>query len=193
MFYYAIIGLVGFGILGWIVSIHNNLVQVRNNADKNWINIDVVLLQRNEELGKLIDTCKGYMAHEAGLLAKLTEMRSRYGAEKNLVQKAATENDIQGAMSRLQQVWEAYPDLRATENFQQVQRRISALESTITDRRELFNDSVNIFNIRIETFPARLVAQMLGYRHKRFLEVPSEAKADRKMDFTQEAGDNSEG
>ena len=146
MFYYAIIGLVGFGILGWIVSIHNNLVQVRNNADKNWINIDVVLLQRNEELGKLIDTCKGYMAHEAGLLAKLTEMRSRYGAEKSLVQKAATENDIQGAMSKLQQVWEAYPDLRATENFQQVQRRISALESTIADRRELFNDSVNIFN-----------------------------------------------
>ena len=187
-----VVTLVVFGVLAlalgaFFVGIYNNLVQVRNNVDKAWNNIDVILLQRNEELTKLIDTCRGYMKHEADLLERITEMRTRYAHEKEIAQKADVENQLQGSLSQLRHVWEAYPQLRATENFQQVQGRVSAIESTIADRREHFNDSVNIYNIRIETFPDVLVARLFGYDRKPFLVVPEDKKKDVKMDFGQDA------
>ena len=92
-------------------------LHVRNNVDKAWNNIDVILQQRNDELVKLIDTCRGYMQHEAGLLDRITEMRSRYTLEKDLIAKADAENQLQLGLSQLRHVWEAYPELRATENF----------------------------------------------------------------------------
>ena len=171
----------------YFVGIYNDLVHVRNNVDKAWNNIDVILQQRNDELVKLIDTCRGYMQHESGLLERITEMRTRYAHEKELTAKADAENQLQLGLSQLRHVWEAYPELRATENFQQVQNRVSAIESTISDRREQFNDSVNIYNIRTESFPDMLVAGVLSYERKPFLVVPEEKKQDVKMDFGQDA------
>lgn len=183
--------LIVFAVLGaavlmaavFFVGIYNNLVQIRNNVDKAWNNIDVILLQRNEELIKLIDTCRAYMKHETDLLEKITEMRTRYGSERELAAKTEIENQLQASMGQLRSVWEGYPQLRATENFQQVQARISTLESTIADRREFFNDSVNIYNIRIESIPDVLLARLLGYTRNPFLAVPEEKRADVKMDF----------
>ena len=172
---------------GYFVGIYNDLVHVRNNVDKAWNNIDVILQQRNDELTKLIDTCRGYMQHESGLLERITEMRTRYAHEKEIAAKADAENQLQQSLSQLRHVWEAYPELRATENFQQVQNRVSAIESTISDRREHFNDSVNIYNIRIESFPDTLVAGLLRCERKPFLDVPEEKKQDVKMDFWQDA------
>ena len=171
----------------FMVGIYNNLVQVRNDVDKAWNNIDVTLLQRNDELAKLIDTCRAYVTHESTLLERITEMRTRYEREKTVSSKADAENQLQKSLSQLRHVWEAYPQLRATENFQQIQQRISGIESTIADRRELFNDSVNIYNIRIESFPDLLVAKALAYQRKPFLVVPDEKKKDMKMDFDPDA------
>ena len=176
-----------FVLVVYFVGIYNDLVHVRNNVDKAWNNIDVILQQRNDELVKLIDTCRGYMQHESGLLERITEMRTRYAHEKELTAKADAENQLQLGLSQLRHVWEAYPELRATENFQQVQNRVSAIESTISDRREQFNDSVNIYNIRTESFPDMLVAGVLSYERKPFLVVPEEKKQDVKMDFGQNA------
>lgn len=178
----ALAGLGGALVL-WGVAVFNSLVQVSNNIEKAWKNIDVLLQQRNDELTKLIDTCKGYMKHEAQTLERLTKLRVGYGEAKTTGEKVAVENDINKNMAQLRSVWEGYPQLRSSENFLQVQGRVSALESSISDRREFFNDSVNIYNIQIERFPERLLAGFLGYRRHAFLEVPDEKKKDVKMQF----------
>jgi len=174
----AVAGLIGYG-----VSIYNSLIQVKNNIEKAWKNIDVLLLQRHDEIPKLIDTVKGYQKHEQGLLEKLTQLRVGYQQAAGIDDKTKIENELNRNLGRLRMVWEGYPDLKASQNFIQLQNRISALESSIADRREFFNDSVNIYNIQIETFPAMLLAKPLGYQRRSLLEVPEEMKQDVKISF----------
>jgi len=176
--------LVGTGVVGYLVSIYNSLVQVSNNIDKAWKNIDVYLQQRHDELPKLIDCCKGYMKHEREVLDLLTKLRVGYDDARKLDEKVGIENELNNQMGRLRMVWESYPDLKASQNFQQVQGRVSALESSIADRRELFNDSVNIYNIQIARVPELIVARLLSYKKHAFLEVPEEMKRDVRMDFS---------
>lgn len=169
---------------GAIVAIYNGLVTVRNNVQKTWKNIDIVLQQRNDELPKLIDTCKAYMKHEADLLNKLTELRTGYTMAKELEKKISIENELSGLLSKLKMVWEQYPDLKAVQSFLQIQDRVSAVESKIADYREAFNDSVNIFNIQIERFPDLMMAKAMNMQRHSFLEVPEEKKQDVKMNFS---------
>jgi len=170
-------------ITGYGAAIYNSLVQVRNNVDKAFKNIDVLLMQRHDELPKLIDTCRGYMKHERELLDRLTSLREKYIRAESTDDKAQIENRINREYVTLAGRWEAYPDLKASENFLQVQDRISVIESTIADRREFFNDSVNIYNIQIERFPHLIVARLLHYARKAFLEIPEEKTQDVKMNF----------
>jgi LemA protein len=175
--------LIGLGIIGAIVAIYNGLVTVRNNVQKAWQNIDVVLQQRHDELPKLIDTCKAYMKHERDLLNKLTELRTGYTMAKEIEEKVKTENALNELLGKLTVVWEQYPDLKASQNFIQIQDRVSAVESKIADYREMFNDAVNIFNIQIERFPDAVMARAMNMQRRSFLEVPEEKKEDVKMDF----------
>ncbi|MEK7388211.1 MAG: LemA family protein [Elusimicrobiota bacterium] len=167
----------------WGISIFNNLVQVRENIDKAWKNIDVLLQQRHDELIKLVDACRGYMKHERELLDGLTKLRTGYDQAQGSEEKARAENELNKATLRLRHTWEAYPDLKASANFIQLQDRVGALESSISDRREFFNDSVNIYNISIKRFPDLLLAGVSGYRVHPYLEIPDEKKADVKLDF----------
>ncbi|MBI5641183.1 MAG: LemA family protein [Nitrospirae bacterium] len=176
--------LILLGAVGIVVGIYNSLITVRNNVQKAWKNIDVVLQQRNDELVKLIDTCKAYMKHEVDLLNKLTELRTGYTMARELEKKISIENELTGLLSKLKMVWEQYPDLKAVQSFLQVQERVSAVESKIADYREMFNDSVNIFNIQIERFPDLILAKMMSYQRQAFLEVPEEKKRDVKMNFS---------
>ena len=180
----VVAALFGVGLIGYVISMFNSLVQVRNNIEKAWKNIDVLLLQRHDELLKLIDTCMAYMQHERGLLTSLTELRVGYDKAGTTHEKVNVENEINKRMIQLRGVWEGYPVLKASQNFLQIQQRISALESSTADRRELFNDSVNIYNIQVERFPERLLAGVLAYRRHAFLEVPEEKKQDVKMMFS---------
>lgn len=182
------IGLIVIGVAlvmsaGYLVSIYNSLVQVRNNVDKAWKNIDVLLEQRHDELPKLVDACSAYMAHERETLQELVRLRGGYRSARSPEEKVAVENTLNRQMQRLAMVWEQYPDLKAVQSFLQVQERISALESSIADRREFFNDSINIYNIQIERFPHVIFARLLGYLRKAYLEVAEEKKADVKLNF----------
>jgi LemA protein len=179
-----------FGIVSimvYVVGIYNTLVRLANNIDKAWSNIDVILKQRHDELPKLVKVCNSYMSHERETLESVTNARSVYGRSTSVDEKAKAENQLTRALGRLFAVAEQYPDLKANQEFLNVQQRISALENTIADRREFYNDSVNLYNIRIEQIPAVWVAQQIGYRAKPLLTVAESDRTDVELAFANRA------
>jgi LemA protein len=165
------------------VSVYNMLVRLANNIDKAWSNIDVILKQRHDELPKLVQVCNSYMIHERETLESVTRARNAYSTGLNINDKAQAENQIVGALGKLFAVAEQYPDLKANQEFLAIQQRISALESTIADRREFYNDSVNIYNIAIEQIPTVWVAQEIGYTERPLLAVASSDRKDIPLAF----------
>ena len=175
------------GIIAYAVSLYNTLVRLSNNIDKAWSNIDVILKQRHDELPKLVDVCNGYMKHERETLEGVTAARSAYSRSTSVDEKAKAENQLTRALGKLFAVAEQYPDLKANQEFLTVQLRISALESTIADRREFYNESVNVYNILIEQIPALWVAQQIGYQARPLLTVASSDREDVRLAFTNRA------
>ena len=175
------------GIIAYAVSLYNTLVRLSNNIDKAWSNIDVILKQRHDELPKLVDVCNGYMKHERETLEGVTAARSAYSRSISVDDKAKAENQLTRALGKLFAVAEQYPDLKANQEFLTVQLRISALESTIADRREFYNESVNVYNILIEQIPALWVAQQIGYQARPLLTVASSDREDVLLAFTNRA------
>jgi LemA protein len=172
---FLVIGLIT--LIAYVVGAYNMLVRLANNIDKAWSNIDVILKQRHDELPKLVEVCNSYMTHERETLESVTRARNAYSAGLNINDKAQAENQIVGALGKLFAVAEQYPDLKANQEFLAIHQRISALESTIADRREFYNDSVNLYNIAIEQIPTLWVAQQAGYTARPLLTV---APSDRK-------------
>ena len=173
------------GFVGFLVSIYNALVRMRNNISKSWANIDVILKQRTDELPKLVDSVKGYMKHEEGVLTKVTEARTRFLDAQTVQEKAKADNMITDALKSLFAVAENYPTLKANESFLQLQARISGLENELADRREFYNDSVNEYKIKIDSFPDLFVARMMGYTQpETMFEVDESDKKDVKIDFS---------
>ena len=166
------------GIMVYAVGIYNTLVRLSNNIDKAWSNIDVILKQRHDELPKLVKVCNSYMTHERETMERVTSARSVYGRSTSVDEKAKAENQLTRALGRLFAVAEQYPDLVANQEFLNLQQRISGLENTIADRREFYNDSVNLYNIRIEQIPAVWVAQQIGYRARPLLTVAESDRTD---------------
>ncbi len=181
------VGVIGLIIVGTIFVIYNSLVVLRNNISKAWSDIDVLLQQRHDELGKLIDTVSGYMKYEKGVLTSVTQLRSAWIStpQQNVSQKMEMSNKISAALKSIFAVAENYPDLKANASFQQLQDRISGIETQIADRREFYNDSVNQFNIKIQQIPYNTIAGALGYTKQLLFEAPPEAKADVKVKFDQ--------
>lgn len=175
------------GIITYAVGIYNTLVRLSNNIDKAWSNIDVILKQRHDELPKLVDVCNSYMKHERETLEGVTNARSAYSRSTSVDDKAKAENQITKALGKLFAVAEQYPDLKANQEFLNVQRRISALEDTIADRREFYNDCINVYNIRIEQIPAVWVAQQTGYRARPLLTVAPSDRQDVQLAFANRA------
>lgn len=170
-------------VIGYIVGIYNSLIRLKNDIDKSFSNIDVLLKQRNDELPKLIATVKGYMKHEKTLLESLTKARTSFMNATSLSGKAKASNMISEALKTLFAVAENYPNLKANENFKQLQERISGVENEIADRREFYNDSVNTFNIRIESFPDMFVAQMMKLQKRELFKALAEERKDVKVEF----------
>jgi LemA protein len=144
-----------------IIIIYNNFVRLKNNIDKSWANIDVLLKQRSNEIPNLIKTVKGYMKHEKETLESLTKARSFLLKANTLSRKAAADNAITELVKTIFAVAEKYPDLKAGENFLELQKRITGLENELADRREFYNDSVTIYNIRIQSIPDLIVARWM--------------------------------
>lgn len=172
-----------FVVIGYFISIYNSLVRLKNNIEKAWSNIDVLLKQRHDELTKLLETVKGYMKYEERVLKEVTEARTAFMSAESVSDKASADGMLTGALKSLFAVAENYPDLKANENFVKLQERISGLESQIADRREFYNDSVNTYNIRIEQIPDAFFARMLGYQHKDLFEVAPSDREDVDISF----------
>lgn len=171
------------GVVLWFVGVYNRLVELRNNIDRAWANIDVLLKQRHDELPKLIDTCKGYMKHEQGTFERITELRSRVMNAGTVAEKAQADNLLTGALRSLFAVAENYPELKANSNFQQLQGRISQIESDIAARRDAFNSDTNTYNIRIAVIPDVFIARMLGYGRRDLFQAAETDRADVKISF----------
>lgn len=172
-----ILGFVAVGLVAWFVMIFNGLVALKNDAKKAWSDIDVILKQRYEELPNVIAAVKGYMAHEKGVLEGVTEARAKYLAAPDIHGKLEAERMLAGPLKTVFAVAENYPDLKANQNFLQLQQRISGLEIEISDRRELYNAAVNSFNTRIESLPDVFVARMLAMRPMELFAATAAEKA----------------
>ncbi len=164
-------GIVALGILAvalvYIVTVYNNLVGIKNNVAKAWANIDVLLKQRHDELPKLIDTCKQYMQYEQETLERVVNARARVASARetqNVAALGAAEAALRSGLGSLFALVESYPELKANEQFLHLQGRITGLEDAIADRREFYNESVNINNVRIEQFPDLIVARLFNFK-----------------------------
>ncbi|MGE5026935.1 MAG: LemA family protein [Betaproteobacteria bacterium] len=168
-------------VAAYFIMLYNGLVNLKHNVAKAWANIDVLLKQRHDELPKLVETCKQYMKFEQETLEKVMQARAQVAAAReshNLGALGAAEGALRGLVGNLFAVAEAYPELKANENFQHLQGRISGLENAIADRREFYNDSVNLNNVRIEQFPDVIVARMFNFRPADLLEFDATETAD---------------
>ncbi len=165
----------------YAVSIYNHLVRLKHNVSKAWSNIDVLLKQRHDEIPKLIETCKQYMKFEQDTLEKVMLARSRVSEARqnqDVPGLGMAEGALRMGLGQLFALAEDYPELRANENFQHLQGRISALEDTIADRREFYNESVNINNIGIEQFPDIIIARLFAFGPRELLEFEATEIAD---------------
>ncbi|NOS97356.1 MAG: LemA family protein [Methylotenera sp.] len=156
----------------YFIITYNSLVSIKNNVEKAWANIDVLLKQRNDELPKLIDTCKVYMTHEAQTLEKVIQARMGVDAARQMHDVAnlgAAESALTSSLGGLFAVAENYPDLKADQTFINLQQRITGLENQIADRREFYNDSATNNNVRIKQFPDMVVASLLGFERAEML------------------------
>jgi LemA protein len=165
----------------YVVRIYNGLVALRENVRKAWANIEVLLTQRHEELPKLVETCKRYMAYEQETLERVMQGRAavfKAQGSGNVAALGAAEEQLRQGLGRLFAVAESYPELKADQGFRHLQTRITELEEAIADRRELYNDAVNLNNIRIQTFPDVLVARLFEFKASGLLEFSEEQKRD---------------
>jgi LemA protein len=176
--------LLAIAFVVYFVAVYNGLVRLKNNIKKAMANIDVLLKQRMDELTKLIETVKGYARFERKVLTEVTKARTAFLDAKTLPEKAKASDMISGALKSLFAVAENYPKLSASENFKQLQDRISGIENEIADRREFYNDSVNTYNIRIQQIPDRFIAGMLGYQPEVLFKAEEAEKKDVKVDFS---------
>ena len=166
------------------ITLYNHLVNVKHAVAKAWANIDVLLKQRHDELPKLVEVCKQYKQFEQATLQRVIEARSQVQAarqQQDIPALGQAEGMLRMGLGNIFAVAEAYPELKANENFMQLQTRITSLENGSADRRELYNESVNINNVQIEVFPASIIATLFNFGEKPLLEFSAGEKADVDM------------
>jgi LemA protein len=171
-------------LLFYGIGLYNHLVNVKHAVAKAWANIDVLLKQRHDELPKLVEVCKQYKQFEQATLQKVIEARSQVQTarqQQDIPALGQAEGMLRMGLGNIFAVAEAYPELKANENFMQLQTRITSLENGIADRRELYNEAVNINNVQIEVFPASIIAKLFNFGEKPLLEFSASEKADVDM------------
>jgi LemA protein len=154
--------MIAVALVAYGIAIYNGLVGVKHQVDQAWSNIDVLLKQRHDELPKLIDVVRGHAGYERELIEKITALRARTGSGGSDAQRLAAEDELSRGIGRLFATAEAYPELKASTSFVELQRRISGLEEQIAHRREYYNAAVNLNNVRMEQFPDVLLIQRAG-------------------------------
>jgi len=180
---FIIFGLAAAVII-YLILIFNNLVTLKHSVAKAWANIDVLLAQRHDELPRLVEVCKQYMTYEQETLRRVMQARSAVAAareQNNVAALGPAETQLRGGLGNLFALSEGYPDLKANENFRHLQFRITEMENAIADRRELYNEIVNLNNIRIEQFPDIIIATLFNFNPKPLLVFRDEEVSDVKI------------
>ena len=181
----AVLILIVLSLVLYFVTIYNGLISLKNNIDKAWSNIDVLLKQRHDELPKLVAICEGYMKYEQETLKKVIEARSLYDQARGVAQTAQADQAVSQALKSLFALVEKYPELKADQNFLGLQGRVSVLENSIADRREFFNESVNVYNIRIQQIPDVIVARLFSFESSELWRINPPDREDVKIAFGQ--------
>jgi LemA protein len=163
----------------FLVGVYNGMVRGRNRVDEAWSGIDVQLKRRHDLIPNLVESVKGYAAHEAGVFEAVTQARANAMSAQGPAQSGVAEGQLSQALGRLFAVAEAYPQLRATENFQQLQAELTNTEDQIAGARRIYNGNVQSYNTRIQTFPGAVFAGTFGFTKREFfeLETPGDREA----------------
>ena len=172
-----IVIIVAIVVVLFLISMYNNLVKLRNNRENAFANIDVQLKQRYDLIPQLVSTVKGYATHERELLERVTAARTAAMSATGINDKIQAENALSSALAGLKVSVEAYPDLKANQNFLQLQAELSDIENKLAATRRFFNSATKELNNAVQTFPANLIAGMFGFHKAPMFEIPSEARA----------------
>ena len=162
----------------WIVGAYNGLVRLRNQLENAWAQIDVQLKRRHDLIPNLVETVKGYAKHESGTLEKVIQARNMAVNAKTVGDRAEAENVLTGALKSLFAVAEAYPDLKANQEFMRLQEELTSTENKVAFARQFYNDSVMTYNTHIQVFPTNLIATMFNFGHRDFFEVKAEEERE---------------
>lgn len=167
-----------------IAGIYNSLVTARQKVKHAWSQIDVQLQRRFDLIPNLVESVKGYMNHESEVLTKVAELRTSWANSSSVKEKAELDNQLSGALKTIMAVSENYPDLKANQNFTNLQEELSQTENKISYSRQFYNDSVTMYNTKLEVVPSNIVAGLFGFKHEELFKVDSEeARKNVKVDF----------
>ena len=182
----ALLIVIGIAILGvlWIIAKYNQLVGLRNRIQNAWSQIDVQLKRRYDLIPNLVETVKGYAKHESEVFENVTKARNAGMNANTPKEQGAAENQITGALKTLFAVAEAYPELKANENFMMLQEEISGTESKIAYSRQFYNDQVMSYNTLIQSFPSNMIANSFGFKEQEYFPMDDAARENVKVDFS---------
>lgn len=168
----------------FIISVYNSLVTLRQRVKNAFGQMDVQLQRRFDLIPNLVETVKGYMTHESDTLAKVTELRTAWAGAKTVDEKAKLDNELSNTLKTIMAIAEAYPDLKANQNFESLQNELTETENKISYSRQFYNDTVTKYNTKLELFPSNIVAGMFHFTAESLFEVDSaEARKNVKVDF----------
>jgi len=168
----------------FVIGLYNGLVQLRNRCENSWAQVDVQLRRRYDLIPNLVETVKGYAAHEKEVFQKVTEARTQAMGAGTVGEQGKAENMLSGALKSLFAVAEAYPDLKANQNFMMLQEELAGTESKIAYARQFYNDTVMRFNTKQQVFPSNIIANMFNFQEREYFEIEeAEAKEPVKVQF----------
>jgi len=165
-------------IVFWVIGMYNGLVRLRNQVKNAWSQIDVQLKRRHDLIPNLVETARGYMKHERETLESITNARSHAVEASGVANQAKAEGELSDALSRFMLVVENYPDLKASQNFLALQEELSSTENKVGFARQFYNDQVQSFNTRIESFPTNIMAGMFNFKQAEFFEIETPAERE---------------
>ncbi len=168
----------------FVISLYNGLVRLRNRIDNAWAQIDVQLKRRYDLIPNLVETVKGYAAHESGTLEKVIQARNMAMAAQGPKEQAQAENMISGALKSIFALSEAYPDLKANQNFLNLQEELTGTEGRIAYARQFYNDTVYKYNTKIQTFPSVVIAGMLRFNEREYFEAEEQSRDAVQVSFS---------
>lgn len=171
-------------IVLYIIKLYNDLVSLRQKVKNGWSQIDVQLQRRFDLIPNLIETVKGYMGHESDVLTKVTELRTSWAKAGSVKEKSELDNELSGALKTIMAVAESYPDLKANENFSQLQEELQNTENKIAFSRQFYNDIATRYNTKLEVVPSNIIANLFHFEAQELFEAESaEARKNVKVDF----------